>query len=86
MQYQEESDAHTKEYAERLDAQDPLRQLRKEFIIPTKSDLKRKTLTKASVCFIMFPSNAIQLTTYTDYMYRMMTSPESRASIFAAIL
>ncbi|KAI4135086.1 MAG: hypothetical protein LQ347_000981 [Umbilicaria vellea] len=48
MQYQEENDAHTKEHAERLDAQDPLTQLRNEFIIPTKSDLKRKTLTKTS--------------------------------------
>ena len=50
MQYQSDESAHSREYAERLDAQDPLRQLRKEFIIPTKADLKRNTLTKTSVC------------------------------------
>jgi kynureninase len=38
----------TKQHAESLDAQDPLRHFRKEFIIPTKADLKRKTLTKLS--------------------------------------
>ena len=38
----------TKQHAESLDAQDPLRHFRKEFIIPTKADLKRKTLTKPS--------------------------------------
>ena len=37
----------SQEYAESLDAQDPLRQFRKEFIIPTKADLKRKTLHRS---------------------------------------
>jgi hypothetical protein len=37
--------AHSKEYAESLDAQDPLRKLRNEFIIPSKADLKRPTLS-----------------------------------------
>ena len=32
------------EYARRLDAEDPLKHLRAEFIFPSKSDLKRKTL------------------------------------------
>src|SRR3954454_8405117 len=36
----------TKQHAENLDAQDPLRHFRQEFIIPTKADLKRKTLAK----------------------------------------
>jgi kynureninase len=36
--------AHSKDYAESLDAQDPLRHLRYEFIIPSKADLKRPTL------------------------------------------
>lgn len=40
--------AFTKQYAESLDAQDPLRHLRREFIIPTIADLKRKTLAKPS--------------------------------------
>ena len=39
-------DEFTKLYAESLDARDPLRHFRKEFIIPTKADLKRKTLIK----------------------------------------
>ncbi|KAL1650434.1 Kynureninase (L-kynurenine hydrolase) [Diplodia intermedia] len=34
----------TKEYAEALDAQDPLRQLREDFVIPTRAGLKRKRL------------------------------------------
>jgi len=38
----------TKQHAESLDAQDPLRRFRQEFIIPTKADLKRKTLAKPS--------------------------------------
>ena len=39
--------AHSKEYAQSLDAQDPLRSLRNEFIIPSKADLKRPTLLSA---------------------------------------
>lgn len=39
-------DVFTKGHAESLDAQDPLRHFRKEFIIPSKADLKRKTLAK----------------------------------------
>lgn len=38
---------YTREYAESLDKQDPLKEFRKEFIIPTKADLKRKTLAKS---------------------------------------
>lgn len=35
---------HSKEEAQHRDAQDPLRFLREEFIIPSKQDLQRKTL------------------------------------------
>lgn len=42
--YQDDVRASTKEYAQALDAQDPLRQFRDEFIIPSKNDLKRKNL------------------------------------------
>lgn len=45
LPYQDDIRAHTREYAEALDAQDPLRQFRDEFIIPSKKDLKRKILT-----------------------------------------
>jgi len=46
LPYKDEIRAHTREYAQSLDAQDPLKDLRGEFIIPTKADLKRKTLAK----------------------------------------
>jgi kynureninase len=39
--------ADSKEYAESLDSQDPLRYLRNEFIIPSRADLKRTTLASA---------------------------------------
>lgn len=37
--------AHSKEYAESLDVLDPLRNLRNEFVIPSKADLKRRTIS-----------------------------------------
>ncbi|KAJ5373163.1 Kynureninase [Penicillium concentricum] len=45
LPYTDDIRAYKKEYAEALDAQDPLRNFRNEFIIPSKNDLKRKTLT-----------------------------------------
>ncbi|KGO76945.1 Kynureninase [Penicillium italicum] len=44
LPYTDDIRAYKKEYAEALDAQDPLRGFRDEFIIPSKNDLKRKTL------------------------------------------
>jgi hypothetical protein len=44
LPYADDIRAFSKEYAELLDAQDPLRRFRDEFIIPSKKDLKRKTL------------------------------------------
>ncbi|KAJ5747547.1 uncharacterized protein N7511_009243 [Penicillium nucicola] len=44
LHYTDDIRAYKKEYAEALDAQDPLRSFRDEFIIPSKKDLKRKTL------------------------------------------
>lgn len=44
LPYADDIRAYKKEYAEALDAQDPLRSFRDEFIIPSKNDLKRKTL------------------------------------------
>lgn len=37
----------TREYAESLDAHDPLKGFQSEFIIPTKKDLARKTIVAA---------------------------------------
>ncbi len=42
-----DSNINTREYAEGLDNQDSLKHLRDEFIIPTKADLKNKTLAKS---------------------------------------
>ncbi|KAH8424514.1 kynureninase [Aspergillus melleus] len=44
LPYKDDIRAFTKEYAESLDARDPLHHFRNEFIIPSKSDLKRNTL------------------------------------------
>ena len=44
---------YSRGYATQLDDEDPLKQLRKEFIIPTKGDLKSKKLTspgKTCIC------------------------------------
>lgn len=37
---------YSRAHAESLDEQDPLKHLRREFIIPTKHDLKSRTLAK----------------------------------------
>lgn len=50
LPYADDIRAFSKEYAESLDAQDPLHRFRDEFIIPSKKDLKRKTL---------FPNNGM---------------------------
>ncbi|PWY73681.1 kynureninase [Aspergillus heteromorphus CBS 117.55] len=42
--YRDDIRAFTKGYAESLDAQDPLRHFRQEFLIPSKVDLTRKSL------------------------------------------
>ncbi|KAE8146036.1 pyridoxal phosphate-dependent transferase [Aspergillus avenaceus] len=44
LPYNDDIRAFTKEYADSLDAQDSLHHFREEFIIPSKEDLKRKTL------------------------------------------
>jgi kynureninase len=40
------SHVYRREYAVSLDAQDPLRNLRDEFLIPSKAQLKAKTLSE----------------------------------------
>lgn len=44
LSYRDDINAFDIEYAQNLDAQDPLRNFRDEFIIPSKKDLKRKNL------------------------------------------
>jgi len=44
LPFKEDAGAFTLDYAQSLDAEDPLRHLRDEFHIPTKADLKRKKL------------------------------------------
>lgn len=38
---------HSREYAVSLDAQDPLRHMRREFFIPSKAELKYESLLEA---------------------------------------
>lgn len=40
--------AISREHATNLDEEDPLKKIRKEFLVPTKADLKRTTLAKSS--------------------------------------
>lgn len=55
LSYHDDVRAYTREYAEALDAQDPLRHFRDEFIIPTKKDLKRKVLAAdEGIFFVVF--------------------------------
>jgi len=44
LSYRDDINEYDIEYAQNLDAQDPLRNFRDEFIIPSKEDLKRKNL------------------------------------------
>jgi hypothetical protein len=48
LDYKDDIRAYQKEYAQSLDKQDPLRRLRNEFIIPSRADLKRRTLKASS--------------------------------------
>jgi kynureninase len=40
------SEANTKEYAQSLDAKDPMRQFREKFIIPSKANIRAKKVAK----------------------------------------
>jgi len=40
----------SREYALKLDREDPLSHFREDFIIPTKADLKSKTLANSAYC------------------------------------
>lgn len=56
----ESSEASMREYAEALDNEDPLKRLRSEFIVPTKADLKRRTLAKTSK-YLSYPRKNLYL-------------------------
>lgn len=56
LPYKDDIRAYSKEYAESLDARDPLRHFRDEFIIPSKADLKIKTLAVDESAFIFPPA------------------------------
>ena len=53
--FSEDTRAHTKAYAESLDAEDPLRYLRNEFLIPTKQQLVSKTLPLPGTVLFYLP-------------------------------
>lgn len=52
LPYKDDIRAFSREYAESLDATDSLRHFRDEFIIPSKADLKRKTLAVDESMFL----------------------------------
>jgi kynureninase len=51
LPYTDDIRSYKKEYAEALDVQDPLRSFRDEFIIPSKKDMKRKTLVSENSAY-----------------------------------
>ena len=54
LSYQDDINAYDIEYAQNLDAQDPLRNFRDEFIIPSQNDLKRKNLAIEQGIYISY--------------------------------
>jgi kynureninase len=53
LSYKNDIHACKKEYAQSLDAQDPLQRFREQFIIPSKDDLRRKTLADCGGILIL---------------------------------
>lgn len=85
FRYKDDGNSYSKEFALSLDAQDPLRQFRSEFIIPSKKDLKRKTLavnegTRSCILRVIF---SFPLTCACMYALQMMTQPTQDVFISA---
>jgi len=60
LPYKDDIRAYKKEYAQSLDAKDPLKDLHKEFIIPSRADLKRKTLEKQGIsCYLKYHTRSV---------------------------
>jgi kynureninase len=78
LDYQDDIRAYSREYAEALDAQDPLSQFRDEFIIPSKQDLKRKTLAEDQSMYIL--SYKILDLLRTKYTYIASSTEHDEAS------
>lgn len=65
--YKNNSQSCSKDFAKSLDIQDPLRHFRDEFIIPSKKDLKRKTLAADDGMYVLpalTPFHEMSLTTF----------------------
>lgn len=81
----EPEDFLSKEYAEYLDSQDSLRDFRKEFLIPTKADLKRKTLAKSTdegseeCIYLCGNSLGLQPRRAREYIYSLLTQWSTKA-------
>ena len=83
-QLKRDSYALTREHAVDLDKKDPLRHLRSEFFIPTKADLKRKTLVKYGECLI--PLNILSISDFEFLcQHRMVKLQMNHPSTFAGI-
>jgi kynureninase len=55
----EDTHVYTREYAASLDSQDPLHHTRKEFLIPSKADLKNTTLVTQGWCYPCHPKGRL---------------------------
>ena len=75
--------AFDRAFAERLDQEDPLKHLRDQFIIPSKADLKRKTLNKSSESRPVPGSRSYHLTRGSQLTMAMR--PTLQAYTFVAI-
>lgn len=67
------ADADTKEYAASLDAADPLRGLRDEFIIPSKANIACKRLAKPGEC-VSAPTDSSFLTSNQGFQRSLVST------------
>jgi kynureninase len=50
LHYSEDTRSHTKEYAQLMDDNDPLKELKKEFLIPSKTGLHNYNVQSSGMC------------------------------------
>jgi hypothetical protein len=81
--YKHNSRSCTRDFAASLDAQDPLRHFRDEFIIPSKADLKRKTLAADdSMNVAVFGSASWNV---TDSMFEWQMRPHPTPNVYISV-
>lgn len=81
--YKHNSRSCTRDFAASLDAQDPLRHFRDEFIIPSKADLKGKTLAvddSMDAAVLGFASWSV-----TDSMFYWQMRPHPTQNVYISV-